>query len=233
MQRRTAIGVLLYTVCAVSCEIGIAQGVDEAAVKTRLDQVVSSYTPDNAFMGTVLVAQGDRILLNKGYGKANLEWSIPNAPDVKFRLGSLGKQFTAALILQLQEDGKLNVDDPLSKYLPDAPKTWEKITLANLLGHTSGIPNVTDMKGFRVFSMSPHTPEEQLGLVRDKPLDFEPGSRFAYSNSNFIVLGLVIEKVSGKRYSDLLRDRILTPLGMKDTAWIRTNSSCKGGQRVT
>ncbi len=168
-------------------------------------------------MGTVLVAEGDQLLLNKGYGMAELEWNIPNEPDVKFRLGSLTKQFTATLVLLLQQDGKLNIADPVSKYLPDAPKTWEKITLANLLGHTSGIPNFTDTKEFGVWRMSPHTTEEELAFFRDKPLDFEPGSKFAYSNSNFEVLGAVIEKVSGKKYGDLLRERIFDPLGMKDT----------------
>jgi CubicO group peptidase (beta-lactamase class C family) len=190
---------------------------DEAAVKARLDQVVSAYTPNNAFMGTVLVADGDRILLNKGYGSANLEWGIPNAPDVKFRLGSLTKQFTAALTLLMQEEGKLKIDDQVSKYLSDAPKTWEKITLANLLGHTSGIPDLTETSGFDEWQMIPHSPEEELALFRDKPLDFGPGSKFEYSSSNFLLLGLVLERVSGRKYVDLLHERILDPLEMKAT----------------
>jgi CubicO group peptidase (beta-lactamase class C family) len=136
---------------------------------------------------------------------------------VKFRLGSLTKQFTATLVLLLQQDGKLKIEDPVSKYLPNSPKAWEKITLANLLGHTSGIPSFTSMKEFGVWRMSPHTTEEELALFRDKPLDFEPGSKFDYSNSNFEVLGAVIEKVSGKKYGDLLRERIFEPLGMKDS----------------
>ena len=204
-------------VALFACTMGLAQNTEEAAVKSRLDQVASSYTTGNAFMGTVLVVDGDRILLDKGFGMADLEWGNANAPDVKFRLGSLTKQFTAALVLLLQEDGKLKISDPVSKYLPDAPKTWEKITLANLLGHTSGIPSFTGLKEFAVWSMSPHTPEEELALFRDKPLNFEPGSKFEYSNSNFEVLGVVIEKVSGKKYGDLLRERIFDPLGMKDS----------------
>ena len=211
---------------AILCGIGVfsligiaawAQAPDESAMKARLDQVANSYTPGNAFMGTVLVVDGDRVLLDKGYGMADLEWSIPNAPDVKFRLGSVTKQFTATLVLLLQQDGKLNINDPVSKYLAIAPATWDKITLANLLGHTSGIPSFTDMKEFGVWRMSPHTVGEELALFKDKPLDFEPGSKFAYSNSNFEVLGAVIEKVSGKKYGDLLRERIFDPLGMKDS----------------
>lgn len=216
-MKRWIAGAASVCAFALGCAIGVSQSTNDAAVEARLDQVVDSYTAGNAFMGTVLVVDGDRVLLDKGYGMADLEWGNPNAPDVKFRLGSLTKQFTATLVLLLQQDGKLKIDDPVSKYLPDAPKAWEKITLANLLGHTSGIPSFTDLKEFGVWRMSPHTTEEELAFFRDKPLDFEPGSKFAYSNSNFEVLGAVIEKVSGKKYGDLLRERIFDPLGMKDS----------------
>ena len=216
-MRRYLAGTAWVAVFVLGCAIGAAQSTDEVAMKARLEQVASSYTPGNAFMGTVLVVDGDRVLLDKGYGMADLEWSNLNVPEVKFRLGSLTKQFTATLILLLQQDGKLKIEDSVSKYLPDAPKSWEKITLAELLGHTSGIPSFTDMKEFGVWRMSPHTTEEELALFRDKPLDFEPGSKFQYSNSNFEVLGAVIEKVSGKKYGDLLRERIFDPLEMKDS----------------
>jgi len=208
----------------VGCGVipGVAQSVTEdhektGAVEARLDEVAKSYTPGNAFMGSVLVVQGENVLLDKGYGMASLEWGIANSPDTKFRLGSLTKQFTATLVLLLQQDGKLNVADPVSKYLADAPMSWEKITLANLLGHTSGIPNFTNDKDFGKWSANAHTPAELIAFVRDKPLDFESGAKFDYSNSNFEVLGVVIEKVSGKAYRQLLRERIFEPLGMKDT----------------
>jgi CubicO group peptidase (beta-lactamase class C family) len=168
-------------------------------------------------MGTVLVVEGEKVLLDKGYGMASLEWQVPNVPDAKFRLGSLTKQFTATLILLLQQDGKLNINDPISKYLTDSPPAWAKITLANLLGHTSGIPSFTGFKEFHAWSMNSHTAEEEIALFRDKALDFEPGSKFDYSNSNFILLGAVIEKVSGKKYAELLRERIFVPLGMNDS----------------
>ena len=190
---------------------------DDAAVRARLDQVATSWTSNNAFMGAVLVAEGDRLLLNKGYGMASLEWGVPNVPEAKFRLGSLTKQFTATLVLLEQQDGKLKIDDPVSKYLPDAPKTWEKITVANLLGHTSGIPNFTDMKEFGPWRMNPHSVEEELAFFKDKPLDFEPGSKFAYSNSNYEVLGAILEKVSGKKYGELLQERIFGPAGMANS----------------
>jgi CubicO group peptidase (beta-lactamase class C family) len=216
-MRRGVVGAMLACACLLAVLIGRAQGTDQTDVKTRMDQVANSYTAGNAFMGTVLVVDGDHVLLDKGYGMADLEWGNANAPDVKFRLGSLTKQFTATLVLLLQQDGKLKIDDPVGKYLTDAPKSWEKITLAELLGHTSGIPSFTNMKEFAVWRMSPHTTEEELALFRDKPLDFEPGSKFDYSNSNFEVLGAVIEKVSGKKYGELLKERIFDPLGMKDS----------------
>jgi CubicO group peptidase (beta-lactamase class C family) len=210
-------GAAYSVVCLGLVQSIAAQTIDDAAMKTRLDQVAKSYTANNAFMGTVLVTEGDRVLLDKGYGMADVEWSIANVPEAKFRLGSLTKQFTATLVLLMQQDGKLKIDDPVTKYLPDAPKTWAKVTLANLLGHTSGIPSFTDMKEFATWRMNSHTTDEELALFKDKPLEFEPGSRFAYSNSNFEVLGAVIEKVSGKKYGDLLRDWIFEPLDMKDT----------------
>ena len=203
-----AVALALGTFAAVAQETNAVQKAE------RLDAIAKSYTTDNAFMGAVLVAEGDRTLLDKGYGMADLEWSVPNTPDVKFRLGSLTKQFTAALVL-LRTRWYLHVEDPIHKYLPDTPKSWEAITIADLLGHTSGIPNFTDDKAFATWSMSAHTHEEEFAFFReDKPLAFVPGSKFAYSNSNYEVLGTLIEKVTGRTYSDLLKERIFQPLEM-------------------
>jgi len=187
------------------------------ALTHRLEAIAAAYTaesPEAPFSGTVLVTLADRPLLDRGYGLANRDWNIPNTPEVKFRLGSLTKQFTAVLILLLQQDGKLSISDPVSKYLPDSPKAWETITIANLLGHTSGIPDFLDDPAFGVWAMSPHSPAEELAFFRDRPLQFQPGW-FSYSNSNYEVLGDVIEKVSGQSYSEMLRTRIFEPLGMK------------------
>jgi CubicO group peptidase (beta-lactamase class C family) len=187
------------------------------APQARLDEVVRSFFDRGTFMGSVLVVQGDDVLLNKGYGSADLEWDRPNDPTVRFHIGSLTKQFTAALILQLQDQGRLRVEDPVRRYLPDAPKSWDKITVADLLGHRSGIPNFFGDPAFPAWSMSAHTPAEELALFRDKPLEFAPGSKYSYSNSNYTVLGIILEKVTGKSYGELLRQRILVPLGMKDS----------------
>ena len=194
-----------------------AQKPGDASVQKRLDQIADSYTADNAFTGSVLVARGDTVLLDRGYGKANLEQNILNNSHTKFRIGSLTKQFTAVLVLLLQQDGKLRIEDPVRNYLPDAPKSWDKITLVELLVHSSGIREIQDAPNFRSWAMSCHTHTEELALFKDRPLDFEPGTKNAYSNSNFLVLGAVIEKVTGKDYATLLQERIFKPLGMNES----------------
>src|SRR5947208_4950621 len=107
----------------------------------RMDQIVQSYVANHQFMGTALVARGNQVIFSKGYGSANLEWDVPNSPSTKFRLGSVTKQFTAASILLLEERGKLKVDDPVKKYLPDAPAAWDQMTIVHVLTHSAGIPN--------------------------------------------------------------------------------------------
>jgi CubicO group peptidase (beta-lactamase class C family) len=212
-------GIAISLLACVIANHGIAQAqtVREAALRERLDQIANSYTLDSTFMGSVLVARGNEILLNKGYGEANAEQNIPNDPNTKFRIGSLTKQFTAALVLLLQQDGKLRIEDPVGKYLPDAPRSWDRITLSELLGHNSGIPEIQSDPRFRSWAMSAHTHAEEFALFKDRPLDFEPGSRNEYSNSNYLVLGAVIEKVTGEDFGTLLHKRILKPLGMNDS----------------
>jgi CubicO group peptidase (beta-lactamase class C family) len=185
----------------------------------RLDQIVQSYVKSNQFMGTVLVAKGDQVLLSKGYGSANLEWNIPNAPSTKFRLGSMTKQFTAAGILLLEERGKLKVEDPVKKYMPDAPAAWDKITIFHVLTHTAGIPNFTGFADYATTEALPSPAEKTVLRFRDKPLDFEPGSKFSYSNSGYVLLGYLIEKISGESYEKFLQENIFTPLEMKDSGY--------------
>jgi CubicO group peptidase (beta-lactamase class C family) len=184
----------------------------------RMDKLVQSYTPGQ-FMGSVLVARGSDVLLSKGYGSANLELDVPNTPKTKFRLGSITKQFTAASILLLEERGKLKVGDPVKKYLPDAPAAWDKITIFNLLTHTSGIPSFTDFPDYAPTEPFPTTPEKLVARFRDKPLEFEPGARFNYSNSGYVLLGYLIEKVSGGTYERFAQENIFAPLGMNDSGY--------------
>ena len=186
---------------------------------SRMDQLVQSYVSNKQFMGSALVARGDQVLFSKSYGSANLEWDIPNTPATKFRLGSVTKQFTAAAILFLEERGKLKIEDPIKKYLPDAPAAWDKITIYNVMTHTAGIPSLTGFPEYARFRAFQHTPEQLVALFRDKPLEFTPGTRMAYSNSGYILLGYLIEKVSGETYQDFLQKNIFTPLGMKDSGY--------------
>lgn len=189
------------------------------AAESRLNRIVQSYVDKHQFMGSVLVAKGDTIILNRGYGSADLEWNIPNSPITKFRLGSVTKQFTAACVLLLEERGKWKVSDPVKKYMPDAPADWDKVTLFNLLTHTSGIPNFTSFADYRDWESKPTTPRALVDRFRNRPLDFQPGSKWSYSNSGYVLLGYLIEKVSGDTYQHFLQVNIFNPLGMKDSGY--------------
>lgn len=184
-----------------------------------MDDVVQSYVRDKTFMGSVLVARGNDVILSKGYGSANLEWDIPNTPATKFRLGSITKQFTAASILLLEERGMLKLDDPIKKYIPDAPAAWEKITIFHLLTHTSGIPNFTSLPEYKSLKHEASPVARTIATVRDKPLDFPPGEKMSYSNSGYLVLGYTIERITGSTYEKFVTDNIFTPLGMKDSGY--------------
>jgi CubicO group peptidase (beta-lactamase class C family) len=211
MLQRIGIALLL---AAAAC----AQNISRNDV-ARLDQVVQSYVTDQTFMGSVLVARGDQVLFSRGYGSANLEWNIPNAPNTKFRLGSVTKQFTAASILLLEERGKLKTDDLVKKYVPDAAAAWDKITIFHLLTHTSGIPNFTGFSDYASQEPFETTPEKLVARFRDKPLDFQPGEKFSYSNSGYVLLGYLVEKASGESYEKFLQENIFGPLGMKDSGY--------------
>jgi CubicO group peptidase (beta-lactamase class C family) len=202
----------------IALVVGLAGLLASAQDERTLDRAVQAAVDDGTFMGAVLVARGDRILLDKGYGSANLEWHIPNTPATKFRVGSITKQFTAAAILLLEERGKLTVDDPVGRHLPDAPAAWSGITLRHLLTHSSGIANYTALPENRQLKAFGSTPAAMLALVRDRPLDFPPGEKMSYSNTGYIALGAIVERLSGQSYGAFLQDNIFGPLGMKDSA---------------
>jgi CubicO group peptidase (beta-lactamase class C family) len=187
----------------------------------KMDALMRQYVENRQFNGSVLVAENGKVVFKKGYGMANMEWSIANTPDTKFRLGSITKQFTAMLVMQLVEKGKLKVNDKITTYLPDYPKAnGDKITVHHLLTHTSGIPNYTNFpKFFENLSRDPYTTEAFLKQFSELPLEFETGSTFNYSNSGYFLLGALIEKVTGKPYAQVLQEQILTPLQMKDTGY--------------
>ena len=184
-----------------------------------MEQVIQSYVQNRTFMGAVLVARGADVILDKGYGSANVEWNIANSPLTKFRLGSITKQFTAASILLLEERGKLSTSDPIKKYIPEAPAAWDAITIHHLLTHTSGIPNFTSLPEYATLKNTNTTVDKTVAVFRDKPLTFPVGEKMQYSNSGYLVLGSVIEKLSGGSYATFVQDNIFTPLGMTDSGY--------------
>ena len=213
MSRRVMFFTIVLSV-ALSRPSAFAQDLD------RMDQVVRSYAEDaKTFMGAVLVARDGKVLLSRGYGQANLEWNIPNTPATRFRIGSVTKQFTAAAILLLEERGRLSVDDPVKKHLPDAPAAWDAVTVRHLLTHSSGIPSFTSFPDYRSVKMFSTTPEKIVASFRDKPLEFQPGEKWNYSNSGYVLLGHLIEKISGGTYETFMRENIFTPLGMTDSGY--------------
>jgi CubicO group peptidase (beta-lactamase class C family) len=190
---------------------------------TRIDDLVSLYNKYGQFNGSVLVADNGKVLYQKGLGLANMEWNIPNAPDTKFRLGSITKQFTSTLILQLVEQGKIKLDGKLTDYLPDYRKdTGDKVTIHNLLSHTSGIPSYTSLPGFfQNVSRNPFTVGDFIKKYASGDLEFEPGTKFVYDNSGYFLLGAIIEKVTGKPYEQVLKENIFDPVGMKNSGYDR------------
>jgi CubicO group peptidase (beta-lactamase class C family) len=188
-------------------------------LSTRVEEYMAARVQRDKFSGTVLIARAGQVIFCKGYGMANLELDVPCSPQTKFRLGSITKQFTAMAILILQERGKLNVSDKIKKYLPDAPKAWDDITIHHLLTHTSGIPNVTSFPDFLKTLPNRVTLKELIAKFKDKPLEFKPGEKFKYSNSGYILLGQIIETVSEKPYASFLKEAIFVPLQMHDSGY--------------
>lgn len=186
---------------------------------SKVDEYMDARVKHDRFSGTILIARDGKPLVRQGYGMANLEHDVPNRPDTKFRIGSITKQFTAMAIVILQERGKLDVREKIKTYLPDSPKSWDEVTVHHLLTHSAGIPNYTSFPDF-LASMRTHLSLDQLiAKFKDKPLEFKPGEKFKYSNSGYIVLGKLIEKVSGRGYAQFMRENIFDPLSMKDTGF--------------
>lgn len=194
--------------------IAIASQATAQSVPQKLDTLLTAYERENAFNGAVLVAVKGTVLLEKGYGYKNKTENARNDGNTIFQIGSITKQFTSAVILQLQEKNKLSLQDKLSKYIPDYPN-GDQITIENLLTHTSGVYNYTNDAAFmQKGSTHPIDRDSLIALFKKKPLDFTPGGKFSYSNSGYILLGYIIEKVTGKPYFQVLRENIFRPLHM-------------------
>ena len=166
--------------------------------------------------GVVLIMKDGKVIFRKAYGLASVELEVPMQPDRVFRIGSITKQITAAAVLKLAEDGKVDLSAPISRYLFELPKAWETVTVEQLLNHTAGIPNHTETQTYRIRMREDLSPTQLLeAYVARLPLDFEPGSKYHYSNTGYILLGMLIEKTSGQTYGDFLHKRLFEPLGLK------------------
>ena len=188
-------------------------------IPARIDDYLAAYEDKGLFSGSVLVARKGEILVSKGYGMANYEQSVFNTPETKFHLGSVTKQFTAMAIMQLQEKGMLNVNDPISKYISDYPN-GKIIKIHHLLTHTSGITDyMNDDDSFWNVSRLYHPINKIIERFKNKPLKFQPGANYSYSNSGYVLLAYIIEKVTEKSYEQYLDQNIFKPLNMKNTGY--------------
>ena len=198
---------------------GTSPSSELAALANYADRLLAAAYPAEKPGAAALVVKDGQVVLRKGYGMANLELGVPAAPEDVFEIGSVTKQFTAAAILLLQERGLLRVEDEITKHLPDYPTHGERITIENLLSHTSGIPSYTSLPEWFPRVREDMSPAALIALFKDKPLDFKPGTRWSYSNSGYIVLGALIEKVSGKSYERFLTEEIFQKLGLSHTRY--------------
>jgi CubicO group peptidase (beta-lactamase class C family) len=193
---------------------------DAAPLLDYIDQAVGT----ERFRGAVEVRRGEKVVLRRGFGFADPANGVSNGPNTRFHIGSVTKQFTALAVLVLQEQGKLVVANNVCSYLPNCPPQWAPITIEQLLTHTSGLHNYFDgsatVDQFAAAAGSGQpTPDQLIGLFAALPLDFPPGTKWLYSNSGYVVLGKLIEQVSGQSYGDFLREKVLDPVGMSDTGY--------------
>lgn len=187
--------------------------------RQRADEYLNQELRAERFMGSVMVAKSDSVIFIKGYGLANREHVVPNCPNTRFRIGSIAKQFTAVCILRLQEQGKLSLDDPVSKFVEKCPVRWNQITIRHLLTHTSGIPNYTEFPHYLQTAKVHWRPQKMIERLHDKPLEFDPGKQCKYSNSGYFLLGYFVERSSGMSYEDYLQETIFKPLGMSNSGY--------------
>ena len=186
---------------------------------TKIDALIKAYNDYGRFHGSVLVSENGNIILEKGYGLASREWDMPHEPDTKFRIASITKPFVALVVMQLVEEGKIDLNGKLTDYLSFYRKdTGDQVTIHHLLSHSSGIPDYLRIPGFwNNQLLLNYSRKDFVQQFCSSDLEFEPGSKYQYNNSGYYLLGMVIEAVTGKSFETILKERILTPVGMHDT----------------
>ncbi|HEX4629381.1 MAG TPA: serine hydrolase [Chthoniobacterales bacterium] len=215
LQRRFMLTAFLTLMIAASAWAQDSSNQTAAAI----EKIFSEAFPADAPGAAVLVVRNDSVLLRKGFGLANLELRVPVAPEHVFRIGSITKQFTAVAVLQLAAAGRIKLDDDISAYVPDFPGAGRKVTIAQLLNQTSGLASYTDEKKWLTTWRQDVTPADLLAFTAGKPLLFDPGTNWAYSNTNYVLLGEVIAKASGETYASYLQTKVLGPAGMEHTQY--------------
>ncbi|HAB51525.1 MAG TPA: serine hydrolase, partial [Ignavibacteriales bacterium] len=186
---------------------------------SKIEDLLQRYYDYGLLNGSALVAENGAVIFEKGFGFANMEWSVSNTPDTKFRIGSISKQFTSTIIMQLVEEGKIKLDAKLTDYLPNYRKdTGDKVTIHHLLNHTSGITPYTSLQGVWSDSLRNHYKQDYfIEHFHSGDLQFEPGSKYVYNNTGYYLLAVIAEKVTGKGFGVLLKERIFDPLKMRNT----------------
>lgn len=209
--------ILLVLIASLLCLSKISFSQNKAE---KIDDLLKRYNEYGLFNGSALVAENGKVIFKSGYGFANMEWKVPNTPDTKFRIGSISKQFTATIIMQLVEEGKIKLDGKLTDYLPNYRKdTGDKVTIHELLNHTSGILSYTSMPNVWSDSLRNHYDQDyMIKHFHSGDLQFEPGTQYTYNNTGYYLLGVIAEKVTGKKLGQLLKERIFAPLEMTNTA---------------
>ena len=206
------IKVLTVVLCFLSVGALKAQ-----SLEATVDQLLSAKYVSGDPGATALIARDGKVIYRKAFGTANLELNIPMKPEHVFELGSITKQFTAVAILMLMEEGKLSLQDDITKFIPDYPTHGKKITVHQLLNHTSGIKSYTAMESFRELARTDMSPTELIDVFKNEPMDFDPGEEYAYNNSAYIILGHIIEVLTEMSYADFVEQRIFKKLGMKNS----------------
>jgi len=212
-MRLVAVAVVAGSV-SLAC---VAQTVDtiDPALKARVDRIAEGVLEQRGVpSASVAVVQGGKLVYTHGYGLAHSDPDKPATPDMRYSIGSISKQFTAAAILILQEQGKLKLDDAVGKYVPDLTRGNE-VTIRQILSHTSGYQDYWPEDYLMTPMMKPATPQEILDKWAKKPLDFDPGTQWQYSNTNYVIAGLIVQKVAGEKLMDFLEEHVFHPLGMK------------------
>jgi CubicO group peptidase (beta-lactamase class C family) len=212
---------IITLVLALSFQFHVAftQQKDNKQLTADLDKMLSEQFKTNETGATALVSRNGQIIYKKAFGMANLELNVPMQADNVFRIGSMTKQFTAVAILQLMEQGKLNLQDEITKFIPDYPMNGHKITIEHLLTHTSGIQSYTGMKDYFEKITLDWKPSEMVDYFKNQPMEFAPGTQWHYNNSGYFLLGYIIEKITGKTYPQYLEDNFFKPLGMTNSLY--------------